>query len=210
MILKLMSVCVVLLCGGSAAAADDIFMRHGDGDTVVLSNLPDSDDFELLLAAPKLAVPLDVAKADASPGESPSANLRARATQYRDLIADAAKIAKVEARLVHAVIAVESGYNPRAVSPKGALGLMQVMPETARRYGIADARDPVKNLEAGARYLGDLLKLFNNDLHLALAAYNAGEKAVLRYGSKIPPFRETEAYVPKVLGVYRRLETLPI
>jgi len=95
----------------------------------------------------------------------------------------------------------------KAVSKRGASGLMQLMPETAKRYGVADIFDPKQNIRAGAQYLRDLLKMFNNDLRLVLAAYNAGEKAVVRHGSKIPPYPETAAYVPKVLAFYKKLSS---
>jgi soluble lytic murein transglycosylase-like protein len=124
---------------------------------------------------------------------------------YGAVVAQLAARYGIEAALLHAVIAVESGYNARAVSPRGAAGLMQLMPQTARRYGVADVFDPVDNVRAGARYLADLLKLFDNDLTLALAAYNAGEGAVLKHGRRIPPYRETTAYVPRVLEFYHRL-----
>ena len=84
---------------------------------------------------------------------------------------------------------------------------MQLMPETARRYNVTDRHDPEQNIHGGAQYLRDLLRMFNNDLHLALAAYNAGEQAVLKYGNRIPPYRETLAYVPKVMKFYERYST---
>jgi soluble lytic murein transglycosylase-like protein len=96
--------------------------------------------------------------------------------------------------LVHSVIQVESNYNPRAVSSKGALGLMQLMPATARRFGVANVFDPVANIEGGARYLKYLLDLYKGDYRLALAAYNAGEGAVEKYGS-VPPYPETQNYL---------------
>jgi len=105
--------------------------------------------------------------------------------------------------LLHAVISVESRYKPDAVSKKGASGLMQLMPGTARHYGVIDALDPVQNINGGAKYLRDMLFLFNGDMSLAVAAYNAGESAVVRHGNRIPPFRETMNYVPKVLNFYR-------
>jgi soluble lytic murein transglycosylase-like protein len=99
--------------------------------------------------------------------------------------------------LIHSVIQVESNYNPYAVSPKGALGLMQLIPATARRFGVADAFDPVENIRGGAAYLKYLLGLYGGNYALALAAYNAGEGAVARYGA-VPPFEETRKYVKLV------------
>lgn len=123
---------------------------------------------------------------------------------YAKLIYNAALESGLELALVHAVIFVESGYDPSARSPKGAMGLMQVMPETALRYGIRDVtQSPRVNLRAGTLYLKDLMQQFNNRLDLVLAAYNAGENAVLRYGERIPPYPETQRYVPAVLAKYR-------
>lgn len=121
---------------------------------------------------------------------------------YDPLIAAAARRHGVPAELVRAVIRVESGFNARAVSPKGAAGLMQLMPATAARYGVADRMDAAENVQAGTRYLAELLSLFKQDLRLALAAYNAGEEAVLRYRN-IPPYAETRSYVERVLSTYR-------
>ncbi len=107
----------------------------------------------------------------------------------------------VDPRLVHAVVTVESGYRPAAVSPKGAMGLMQLMPATARRYAVADPFDPGANLDAGIRHLKTLLERFA--LPVALAAYNAGEGAVERFGG-IPPYAETRDYVRQVLSLLER------
>ncbi|BBL69978.1 lytic transglycosylase [Methylogaea oryzae] len=106
--------------------------------------------------------------------------------------------------LLHAVIRAESGYNSRAVSPKGAVGLMQLMPDTASRYGVSDRHDPNANIEGGARYLRDLIGMFGANLKLVVAAYNAGENAVIRHGNQIPPYPETQEYVSRVLGQYYR------
>ncbi|MCX8050205.1 MAG: lytic transglycosylase domain-containing protein [Methylohalobius sp.] len=111
---------------------------------------------------------------------------------------------QLDPKLLHAVVRAESAYNPYAVSPKGAVGLMQLMPETAARYGLYDRYDPFKNLEVGARYLRDLLLTFG-DVRLAVAAYNAGEGAVRKYGNRVPPYLETQQYVAKVLEFYKRL-----
>ena len=118
------------------------------------------------------------------------------ARPYAELISAVAATHHVDARLVHAVIEQESNYQPRARSKKGARGLMQLMPETARQYGVSNSYDPKANLEAGVRHLKDLMSRL--DLPIALAAYNAGEATVRRYGG-LPPFPETQAYVRSIL-----------
>jgi soluble lytic murein transglycosylase-like protein len=120
------------------------------------------------------------------------------------LVDEVAHTNNVEAALLHAVIATESNYITRAVSRKGAIGLMQLMPATAKRYGVKDIYDPVQNVQGGTRYLKDLLKLFDNNVRLTLAAYNAGETAVARFGNKIPPYAETREYVNKVMVLYNQ------
>ncbi len=124
--------------------------------------------------------------------------------QYGAIIEEIARIYALESALIHAVVSAESAYNATAVSKKGAAGLMQLMPETAQRYGATDRFDPVQNLHAGTRYLSDLLKMFNGNISLALAAYNAGENNVVKYGNQIPPFQETRTYVPRVLDLYHK------
>lgn len=109
----------------------------------------------------------------------------------------------LDSALMHAVISAESGYNPWAVSPKGAMGLMQLMPGTAERFGVANPYDPMANMSGGARYLRWLLDKFN-DPRLAVAAYNAGEGAVQKYGNQIPPYQETQTYVVRVMGYYQQ------
>ncbi len=115
----------------------------------------------------------------------------------------AATAYEVPHALLMAVMHAESHFNPKAQSPVGAIGLMQVMPPTGRRYGVHKGlADPATNIDVGARYLKDLLKLFQGDERLAVAAYNSGEGAVMKYGRKIPPYAETQAYVPKVMQLY--------
>ena len=123
-----------------------------------------------------------------------------RVQEYWPIISETSSRHGVDAELVKAVIQVESNYNHRAVSRKGAMGLMQLMPGTANRYGVKHAFDPEQNVEGGVRYLRDLLDLFR-DTKLALAAYNAGEGAVQRYKG-IPNYTETQNYVRKVLALY--------
>lgn len=131
--------------------------------------------------------------------------LPARAAQYDAIIEAAAQSAGVESNLLRAVIDVESGFNTWAVSKSGAVGLMQLMPATAIRFGVSNRYDPLQNVRGGALYLGFLIKRFDQSLELALAAFNAGEDAVDRYYGRIPPFFETLAYVPKVLKIYQAL-----
>jgi soluble lytic murein transglycosylase-like protein len=131
--------------------------------------------------------------------------LPARAAQYDAIIEAAAKSAGVEPDLLRAVIVVESGFNAGAVSKSGAVGLMQLMPATATRFGVFNRYDPLQNVRGGALYLGFLMKRFRQNVGLALAAFNAGEDAVDRSLGQIPPFIETLEYVPKVLKIYQAL-----
>ena len=124
--------------------------------------------------------------------------------RYSPLIESVAKETLLRPELLHAVVRAESAYDPNAVSKKGAVGLMQLMPATAKRYGVTDRRDPHQNLRGGAAYLKDLLVQFDFDMKLAIAAYNAGENAVIRSGNKIPNYRETKNYVAKVMRFYRQ------
>jgi soluble lytic murein transglycosylase-like protein len=123
--------------------------------------------------------------------------------ELKKLIGEVAAEVQIAPELLHAVIAAESNYNSRAKSSKGAIGLMQLLPATAQRFGASDPYVARQNVMAGASYLKWLLALFQNDLELVLAAYNAGEQAVLRAGSRIPPYPETMAYVPRVMAYLR-------
>lgn len=130
--------------------------------------------------------------------------MRKNKAEVTPLIENIAKELHLHPGLLHAIVRVESAYNPKAISRKGAQGLMQLMPATANRYGVNDSYDPKQNLQGGAQYLRDLLKLFEFDIKLALAAYNAGENAVFKYGKNIPPYPETQNYVKKVLNEFER------
>jgi soluble lytic murein transglycosylase-like protein len=132
----------------------------------------------------------------------------------KPLVRTAAEANQLDMALLQAVIAAESGFDALAVSPKGAVGLMQVMPATAQRYGLTSDRggsvaakltDPRTNINTGARYLRDLINLFPGQLELAVAAYNAGEGAVQKAGNKIPAYKETQNYVRSVMSLYNRL-----
>jgi soluble lytic murein transglycosylase-like protein len=132
--------------------------------------------------------------------------LSARASLYEEMITEQSDLHGVDANLVHAVIQAESAYNPRAVSVKGAMGLMQLMPETAEKYGVLDAFNPAQNIRAGVAYLKSLLVKYSENVELALAAYNAGPGAVKKYGGTVPPYRETRKYVEKITDA---VETAP-
>ena len=134
------------------------------------------------------------------------AELRERRIELEPLVLRVAAANGVHPALLKAVIEVESGFNSKALSSKGAIGLMQVMPDTAARYGRYDLYSPEENLAVGARYLHDLIVLFKGNLRLAVAAYNAGENAVLRNGGRIPPYAETQQYVPMVMDRYNRFQ----
>jgi soluble lytic murein transglycosylase-like protein len=123
-------------------------------------------------------------------------------TKFNNLIAQAAARHQVDAKLVHAVIQAESAYRPDAISSAGAVGLMQLMPATASRFGVMDINNPEQNINGGTRYLRYLIDLFPNNLDLAIAAYNAGENSVLRHNNSIPPYPETQNYVKQVKAFY--------
>ena len=189
----------VLAALPALAVASDIYGFVDNEGVSHFSNVPDSSRYKLVLRNREDYV----AKSDER------YHLRSTTVDtgpFAGLIAHAAMSTRLDPMLVHAVIATESGYNARALSPKGAIGLMQLMPETAKRYRVTDLYQPEGNIRAGTRYLSDLLSMFGGDISLALAAYNAGENAVLRYGRKIPPFAETQDYVPRVLRKYEELK----
>lgn len=122
---------------------------------------------------------------------------------YSSNIQKIARAHRLDPKLMDAVIIVESAYDPKAVSSKGAIGLMQLMPDTAERFNVSDPFNPVANMQGGARYLRWLMDRFDNDLQLVLAAYNAGEGAVKKHGNTIPPYDETRTYINRVLTFYQ-------
>ena len=169
----------------AARGQAQVYGYTDDKGVLVLSNVPNNDRKRLI--------------ADGNLHEA--GRTRHYAGRYDRLILKASSLAGVDASLVRAVIAVESAFNRYARSHKGARGLMQLMPETGRRYGVVNAYDPWQNIRGGTAHLRDLLDEFK-DLRLALAAYNAGSTPVRRYGT-IPPYRETRNYVRKVLAIYQ-------
>jgi soluble lytic murein transglycosylase-like protein len=175
----------------------DVYLGWSSDEVPVYSDRPQTG-FVFFLGTEDLPT---ASPARRQPGNAYHAGMQ----RYSPHIAQVAAEYGLAPELLHAVVQVESGYNAQAVSPKGAVGLMQLMPATARRLGVADRRDPLANLRGGARYLRNLIGLFSGDLSLALAAYNAGEAAVQRHARRIPPYAETIAYVR---AVQRRYELL--
>jgi soluble lytic murein transglycosylase-like protein len=196
------SLLLVVMCFGPVSMTPcplfaQVYGGTNAAGTLVLSNFVSAEATELIVALPATAKlgpkPLDLQRTEALP--IPSA--------FKDMLEDIARQYQLDPNLLHAVIKIESGYNPQAVSPKGARGLMQLMPDTARRFGAKDSFNPRENVQAGAQYLKWLLRLFDGDVQLALAGYNAGERAVIRAGYRIPPYIETNNYVLKVLQHYK-------
>ena len=184
------------MCPTQARA--DIYQYTAPDGTPHFSDQPTDERFRLVLRTK----PTSPEKVRNKSSTAPGTNNR---HHFEMLVTAAALANRLDANLLHAVIHTESGYNPRAVSPKGAQGLMQLMPATARHYGVTDPFDAAQNVGGGARHLRGLLNQFSDNVELALAAYNAGAGAVMAYGRQIPPYKETAAYVPTVL---RRYETL--
>jgi len=156
----------------------------------------------LLSETPSLKIELSESITPSSVNSNEKPIVSENKAKYTGIINRTASKHKVDVRLVHAVIQAESSYNADAKSSAGAVGLMQLMPKTAKKYGVSDRSNPDQNIDGGTRYLKDLLTLFNSDMSLAVAAYNAGENAVIKYNNKIPPYPETRNYVKTVLALY--------
>ena len=188
---------VALLVGVSVPAQAQIYSWRDAHGNLVLSN-----------KRPATAAPLAsyaVPRAQGVRATRPVASERAKA--YDDLISEHSKTHGVRPDLVRAVMQVESGFNPLARSPKGAMGLMQLMPATAKQYGVRNAFNPVENVRAGVAYLRELLDRYNDNETLALAAYNAGPGAVDKHGQTVPPYRETRSYVDRINGMAGKVVT---
>lgn len=194
----------LLVLGAPALRAEYVVLRSGQRLTVTSYQLL-GDKYRLQMTGGFVEVPTqEVVSIEPEDVFTPvPAAQQASQPLYRDLVEAAAKRYKVDADLISSVIAVESSFDPKAVSRKNARGLMQLLPETAARLGVQDIFDPRENIDAGTRYLRELLEQYNNDVALALAAYNAGPDKVQQYG-RVPPFAETISYVRRVKRGYEK------
>lgn len=195
---------LLTLCILPLAAQADVYISSGPDGHLIISNVKRAErDVQQVFHEPVSAPPFHSAgTALASTDEK---SMTASQRPYAQEVSQAAASNDLPEALLHAVIRMESGYNPSARSVKGAAGLMQLMPDTAREMGVANVWDPRSNIQGGARYLKQLMVMFGNDVSLAVAAYNAGPAAVSKRGNVIPPFAETQRYVPGVLRDYHRL-----
>ena len=202
---------LLLLSASTSLIADIYVYRHKDGSVLITEYPQTANQNYTLIEVKRTTSETDsVPKINVHTTNSSAVKLRPSqkitSSPYDSTIKAIAAQYGVDDKLIKAIIRVESAFKKGAVSPKGAQGLMQLMPGTAARYGVRNSFDPVQNLLGGVRYFKDLLNLFNNNLRLALAAYNAGENAVQKYNG-IPPYKETRQYVQKVIH-YHRLYTL--
>ena len=200
---------VLLLIISPCLALADIYIDLSNTEEISISNNEQSKTFSIKIegsadiaqqAATVIYNVADVHEADVYM----ISKINKNQLPYHNEVLLAAQETAIEPALIHAIIATESKHNAHAKSPKGAVGLMQLMPATARRFNVQDKHDPKQNILAGSKYLRELLTQFNGDLSLSLAAYNAGPGAVIKYQNKIPPYKETQLYVPKVLKYYRQ------
>ena len=192
--LLIFAICAFLI---APTAYADIYKYTDKRGRVILTDTPKNSQYVKLVKTWKGWVPLKT-------GSINYKNLEKNRKKHSGTIDYMANRYKLPKSLLHAVITAESGYDSNAVSRAGAVGLMQLMPGTARRYGVKNRRNPYQNISGGTQYLRDLLILYDNNLQLVLAAYNAGEGAVKKYNNTIPPYKETQNYVRKVIAYYNK------
>lgn len=197
---KILTCVVFLACTAAWAGKDDVYMFVDEDGVVHFTNVPDEGRVYRKVTATKSQAAVKIIKRPPAAKSMP--------LEYEAYVREAESMFGVPAELIRAVMAVESNYNPRAVSRAGAQGLMQLMPGTCEELGVTDPFDPRQSILGGTRYLKSLFALVNYDLELALAAYNAGIRQVLKKMS-VPPFPETRGYVKRVLGLYNFFLTSP-
>ncbi len=192
--LLMFAACVTFI---APTAYADIYKYTDKRGRVILTDTPKNSKYVKLVKTWKGWVPLKT-------GSISYKNLEKNRKKHSGTIDYMANRYKLPKSLIHAVITAESAYDSNAVSRAGAVGLMQLMPGTARRYGVKNRRNPYQNISGGTQYLRDLLVMYDNNLQLVLAAYNAGEGAVKKYNNTIPPYKETQNYVKKVIAYYNK------
>ena len=202
-------VCCALVCGlAPGARADYVVLRSGARLNVTGYEIL-ADRYRLHLKGGVAEVPFDDI-VGIEPEEifepNPEPVVLNERTPFEKAIRAAAARYSLDADLIHCVIAVESNFDPKAVSPKNARGLMQLLPQTAALFGVKNIFDPEENINAGSHYLHDLLARYNNNITLALAAYNAGPERVDQYGHRVPPYLETMKYVQRIAKTYAKLK----
>ncbi len=205
MFFRALAVLAVLLPGGAKARADYVVLRSGARlDVTAYEILPDR--YILHLKGGVAEVPLsEIVGIEPEEIFDPIEEPLNDKTPFEKFIRAAAKRYDIDADLIHCVVAVESNFNPKAISPKRASGLMQLLPQTAAHYGVKNIFDPEENINAGTRYLKELLGKYH-DLTLALAAYNAGPERVDQYGRRVPPYLETMKYVQRIAKSYAKIK----
>ena len=197
---------LIFLAAVAPARADYVVLRSGARLNVTGYELL-GDRYRLHVQGGVAEVPVsDIVAIEPEEIFEPSTEPLTEKTPFQKLIHDAAARYNLDPNLIHSVISIESNFNPRAVSPKNARGLMQLMPRTAQLMGVKDAFDPGQNIDGGSHYLSVLLKKYGSDLTLALAAYNAGPDSVDKYGRRVPPYLETMKYVQRIAKTYAKLK----
>ena len=196
----------VCLFGGVSTRADYVVLRNGSRLNVTGYEIM-GDKYRLHLQGGFADVPVEeIAAIEPEELFEPNTAPLSDKTPFQKLIVAAAARYHLDPDLIHSVISIESNFNPKAVSPKNARGLMQLMPLTAQQFGVQDSFNPEQNIEGGTRYLSDLLHKYKNNLTLALAAYNAGPDTVDKYGHRLPPYLETMKYVQRITKTYAKLK----
>lgn len=189
----ILSVFLLIAAGGLCSTAwADFFQYTDDAGVVHITNVPTSKKYKWMMEERRPTI--------LSPSNPAYRKLSKQ--KFDEMISSTASKYGIDPHLVRAIVKAESDYDEKAVSKKGATGLMQLMPATATRMGVKNIHDPVDNVDGGIRYLSKLLKMFDWQVPLAVAAYNAGENAVVKYGNKVPPYSETQTYVKRVLHYY--------
>ena len=197
---------LILLAASLPARADYVVLRSGARLNVTGYEIL-GDHYRLHLRGGVAEVPVsDIVAIEPEEIFEPSTEPLTDKTPFQKLIRDAGARYNLDPTLIHSVIAIESNFDPKAVSRKNARGLMQLMPRTAELMGVKDSFDPGQNIDGGSHYLSDLLKKYKNDITLALAAYNAGPDTVDKYGRRVPPYLETMKYVQRIAKTYAKLK----